>query len=68
MAAAAYRRLRQGTNGEAADAHPAALPPQLRSVQPQASERYVSCVPLVPLKIAAGAFGDSQHIDETGWD
>ena len=68
MAAEAYRRLRQGTNGEAADAQPAALPPQLRIVQPQAAERYVSCVPLVPLKIAAGAFGDPQHIDETGWD
>ncbi len=27
----------------------------------------MSCVPLVPLKVAAGAFGDPQHIDETGW-
>ena len=24
-------------------------------------------MPLVPLKAAAGAFGDPQHIDETGW-
>ena len=67
MAAEAYRRLRQGTDGDAADAQPAALPARLRIVQPQAAERYVSCVPLVPLKAAAGAFGDPQHIDETGW-
>ena len=68
MAAEAYRRLRQGTDGDAADAQPAALPARLRIVQPQAAERYVSCVPLVPLKAAAGAFGDPQHIDETGWN
>jgi type I restriction enzyme, R subunit len=68
MAAEAYRRLRLDTHGAAADPMPAALPPQLRIVQPQPAERYVSCVPLVPLKVAAGAFGDPQHIDETRWN
>jgi phage repressor protein C with HTH and peptisase S24 domain len=36
----------------------------LRIVQPTAAERYVTCLPLVPLKAAAGAFGDPQHIPE----
>jgi type I restriction enzyme, R subunit len=67
MAAEAYRRLRQGTHEGATDPMPTGLPPQLRIVQPQPAEQYVSCVPLVPLKVAAGAFGDPQHIDETGW-
>jgi ATP-dependent helicase YprA (DUF1998 family)/SOS-response transcriptional repressor LexA len=40
----------------------------LRIVQPRPQERYVTCVPLVPLKAAAGAFSDPQHIEEGGWD
>jgi len=35
---------------------------------PKPEERYVNCVPLVPLKAAAGAFGDPQRVDETGWE
>ena len=31
-------------------------------------ERYVTCVPLVPLKAAAGAFGDPQHIEDDGFE
>ncbi len=65
MASDAYRRLRSG-----ADAAPFAistLPPRLRLVEPKPAERYVTCVPLVPLKVAAGAFGDPQHVDETGF-
>lgn len=34
---------------------------QPRVVQPKPSERYLTCVPLVPLKIAAGAFGNPQQ-------
>jgi SOS-response transcriptional repressor LexA len=30
-------------------------------------ERYKTCVPLVPLKVAAGAFGDPQHIADDGF-
>ena len=57
MAEEAYRRLR---------AH--AGPPQgaarsrLRLVEGAAEDRYVTCVPLVPLKAAAGAFSDPQHV------
>jgi hypothetical protein len=36
----------------------------LRIAAPTPDERYVNCVPLVPLHSAAGTFGDPQHIDE----
>jgi ATP-dependent helicase YprA (DUF1998 family) len=36
----------------------------LRKVQPNPDQRYVTCVPFVPLKAAAGAFGDPQRVDE----
>ena len=41
----------------------------LRLVQPAPEERYVGCVPLVPLKAAAGAFGEPQNVGGDGdWD
>lgn len=40
----------------------------LRIVQPKESEKSVSCVPLVPLKAAAGAFSDPQKVEEGSWD
>ena len=41
----------------------------LRFVRPKPEERYVNCVPLVPLKAAAGAFGDPQTVlDEAEWE
>ena len=45
-----------------------ALPSGLRLVGRRPKERYVTCVPLVPLKAAAGAFGDPQHIEEEDWE
>jgi SOS-response transcriptional repressor LexA len=36
----------------------------LRVVQPTDAERYVTCLPLIPLRAAAGAFGDPQHVPE----
>ena len=64
-ASEAYRRLRSGdARGEEAHAGTGALPPRLRIVEPRPEERYVTCVPLVPLKAAAGAFSDSQRIDD----
>jgi len=39
----------------------------LRIVQPGRDERYVSCVPLVPLKEAAGAFSAPQNVEEDSW-
>ena len=65
MASEAYRRLRSDdTRGEADHARSGTLPPRLRLVEPRREERYVTCVPLVPLKVAAGAFGDPQHVDD----
>lgn len=31
-------------------------------------KRYVTCVPLIPLKAAAGAFSDPQHIEDDKWE
>ncbi|MEY3739694.1 MAG: hypothetical protein RLZZ192_370, partial [Pseudomonadota bacterium] len=49
-----------------------APPPErtkLRLVQPAAAERYVTCLPLIPLKAAAGAFGNPERIPEDGeWE
>jgi type I restriction enzyme R subunit len=57
MASEAYRRLRSRT-----------LPTRLRIVEPKSEERNVTCVPLVPLKAAAGAFGDPQHVEDDGFE
>jgi SOS-response transcriptional repressor LexA len=40
------------------------IPFPRRLANPRPEERYVSCVPLVPLKAAAGGFGDAQHFEE----
>ena len=37
----------------------------LRIVMPEPNERYVTCVPLIPLKIAAGAFSETQGLDDS---
>jgi len=36
-------------------------------VEPKLGEKYVSCVPLVALKLAAGAFSDPQQIEDDGF-
>ncbi len=42
---------------------------RLRLVTPTAETRYVTCVPLVPLQAAAGAFGSPQAVpDESQWN
>lgn len=40
----------------------------LRIVHPRPEERYVNCVPFVPLKAAAGAFGEPQNFSEGEFD
>jgi len=40
----------------------------LRVVTPLPEERYRTCVPLVPLEAAAGAFGDPQHVCDDEWE
>ena len=59
MAEEAYRRLRVD------DSTPAR--PKLRLVDGAPRERYVRCVPLVPLKVAAGTFGDPQQVFVAHW-
>jgi SOS-response transcriptional repressor LexA len=44
------------------------LPFRPRTVEPKPAERYATCVPLVPLKAAAGAFSDPQHIEDDGFE
>ncbi len=41
---------------------------ELRLVQPRPENRYVNCVPFVPLKVAAGAFSDPQHVEDENWE
>ncbi|MBW2065740.1 MAG: DUF1998 domain-containing protein [Deltaproteobacteria bacterium] len=40
----------------------------LRLVRPSQEEKYVNCVPLVPLRLAAGAFKDPQSHGTEDWD
>ena len=61
-----------GETLRAARLHLGATPgagPAPRLVRPKPVERYRSCVPFVPLKAAAGAFSDPQHVpdDELEW-
>ncbi len=52
--------------GEGSPARRAPYRPRI--VEPRPEERYVGCVPLVPLKAAAGAFSDPQRIGEEGFE
>lgn len=39
-----------------------------RFIKPAPEERYLTCVPFVPLKAAAGGFGDPQQIEDGGFE
>jgi type I restriction enzyme R subunit len=67
MASEAYRRLREARTDSGAGTS-RRLPPGLRIVDGRPDERYKTCVPLMPLKAAAGAFGDPQHVEEDGFE
>lgn len=62
MASEVYRRLRGSLQDEAQQT--LGLPPRLRLVRPDPTERYKTCVPFVPLRAAAGTFSDPQRIDD----
>jgi type I restriction enzyme R subunit len=68
MASEAYRRLRSDTVAAGQVLAPRAQSPRLRVVEPAPEERYTTCVPLVPLKAAAGAFGEPQHVEDGGFE
>jgi hypothetical protein len=65
-------RLRADTSWYNVPSPAAAVPAEravLRLVQPTTTECYVTCLPLVPLKAAAGAFGDPQRVPENSdWE
>ena len=44
------------------------LPFRPRAMQPTPTDRYITCVPLLPLSAAAGAFSDPQHVEEHNWE
>ena len=69
MASEAYRRLRSDADERvAAPDDPRTLPPRLRIVAPRTEDRYVTCVPLVPIEAAAGAFSDPQHVNDEDFE
>lgn len=65
MAGEAYRRLR-ASERQPADDEGRALP--FSRVQPAESERFVTCVPLLSLQVAAGAFGAPQPLLDADWE
>lgn len=38
--------------------------PEIDLVEPTADNRYLTCIPMIPLKVAAGAFGDPQYLGD----
>jgi len=70
MASEAYRKLRASSKPElsSANGNENKLPSSIRLVQPLPADRYVTCIPLVQLKIAAGVFGDPQNVDEKNFE
>ena len=50
--------------GTASEGATKVIPFRPRTVEPAPEERYVTCVPLVPLRAAAGAFSDPQYIED----
>ncbi len=65
MAGEAYRRLRANEITSTDNGSPA-LP--FRRVQPTASEKFVTCLPLLSLQAAAGAFGAPQPVQDADWE
>ena len=64
LSSQAYRRLRDAGDVPEESGHDG-----LRIVPGRPDERYVTCVPLVPLEVAAGTFGDPQTVEAEGeWD
>ena len=64
LSSQAYRRLRDAVQVPAEPEYGG-----FRIVAGRPEERYVTCVPLVPLEVAAGAFGDPQTVVAEGeWD
>ena len=54
----------RAATGTVAEDTATVLPFRPRTVEPAPEDRYLTCVPLVPLKVAAGGFGGQQLVDE----
>ena len=61
MSSEAYRRLRVDDGGHT-------MSHRLRIVEGRIEDRFVTCVPLVPLKAAASGFSESQFIEDGRWE
>ena len=58
-----------GSEADAASEGTAKVVPfRPRTVEPTPEDRYVTCVPLVPLRAAAGGFSDPQHIEDDDFE
>ena len=68
LSSQAYKRLRRKEEEESTDVQPGTHPPTLHVVAGDHEERYVTCVPLVPLRAAASAFSDPQYVEEDGFE
>ncbi len=68
MASEAYRRLRVAPEGGETTKGEHPFPAGLRVVEGRPEERYATCVPLIPLKAAAGAFSDPQCVEDDGFE
>jgi type I restriction enzyme R subunit len=72
MASEAYRKLRPSSHSEESEGRrndqKNVLPPNIRIVEPRPKDKYVTCLPLVSLKVAAGAFSQPQNVKDGNWD
>jgi type I restriction enzyme, R subunit len=72
MASEAYRKLRgtpRSQESQVSDnGQKKSLSPSIRVVEPRLEDRYVKCVPMVPLKVAAGTFSDPQYVEDENWE
>ena len=58
-----------GSEADAAlDGTAKVIPFRPPTVEPAREDRYVTCVPLVPLKVAAGAFSDPQYVEDNDFE
>ena len=58
-----------GSEADAASVGTAKVVPfRPRTAEPAPEDRYVTCVPLVPLKAAAGGFSDPQHVEDDDFE
>ena len=67
MASEAFRRLRSESDRKSSQEGRLRQEMPFAVVEPTSENKYVTCVPLVPLDAAAGAFSDPQHVEDNEW-